>query len=394
MMNVLLIGGTGVLSTAVTTEALKRGINITMINRGNNRGRIPQETNLIVSDKSNTAYIRKQLEGKTFDAVIDFLCFNENELESSFNLYSKFTKQYFFISSAGVYNNSIPGPCKEDHPKVQPLWPYSINKWKCEQSLVKLSKESDTHYTIIRPMITYDNTRIPYGIAPFYGYHWTLVERILHNKPIITWNNGENRCNMMRVEDFATALVGLIGNANAFDEVFNICGDETPSFKEVLDIVGGLVHRQVATINIDSQFYAKEYPGRAGEILGGRAITTIIDNSKLKQVVPDFKQRISIGEGIEMTLDAYKANNYFKGIDWEFEATTDKTIYKWCKLNHIDMNDFNVSFINYFGSATLKNRLDYYMMIHGDSFLIKKWKDFELWLRQTAYKHLKKKGVK
>ena len=31
-MNVLMIGGTGVLSTAVTNEALKQGIHVVMIN--------------------------------------------------------------------------------------------------------------------------------------------------------------------------------------------------------------------------------------------------------------------------------------------------------------------------------------------------------------------------
>lgn len=134
----------------------------------------------------------------------------------------------------------------------------------------------------------YGLRRIPYGISPQYGYHWTLAARILNNKPIIRWNGGINRCNMMRVEDFAVGAVGLIGNPSAYNEAFNICGDETPSFNDVLDCLSELTGKIVKTVDIDSAFYAKEVPKRAGEILGGRSIDSINSNEKIKAAVPSY----------------------------------------------------------------------------------------------------------
>ena len=390
MRNILLIGGTGVLSTAVTKESLQKGIKVTMINRGNNRKKIPEQAELIVSDKNNTEYIRKKLEGRHFDAVIDFLCFNDKELENSFNLYSSFTDQYFFISTAGVYNNCISGPCDEDHPKVQPLWPYSINKWKSEEKLVLLASKANVKYTIIRPMVTYDDTRIPYGIAPFYGFHWTFVSRILNNKPIISWNNGENRCNMMRVEDFAIGVVGLIGNEKAYNEAFNICGDETPSYKEVMDTVGRIVNHPVIYVDIDSRFYAEKYPERKGELLGGRAIDSIIDNSKIKAVVPEFRQNILLEEGIRKTIDAYISKKYQKGIDWNFDADTDRVISQWCKHKGINAKEYNLHFLDYLSNATLNDRMNYYLRRYRNLFWVSLYLKFESWLKVTAYKILNK----
>jgi len=388
-MNILIIGGTGVLSSAVTKEAVKQDIKVTMINRGHNKKRIPAEAEVIISDKDDTKKIKEALEGRHFDAVVDFLCYNEQQLERSFRLYSKYTNQYFFISSAAVYNNGISGPCKEDHPKVQPLWSYSVNKWKSEEKLVELAKGTGCHYTVVRPMVTYDDTRVPYGIAPFYGFHWTLIERILHDKPIITWNSGENRCNMMRVEDFAIGLVGLIGNKNAYDEAFNICGDETPSFREVLDIIGDYVGRKAKTIDITPEFYAKENPGIAGELLGGRAITTLIDNSKVKKVVPEFRQSISIRDGIKRTLDAYKAQGYQKGIDWNYEALTDKTILTWCRQEQTDDKQFKLSFIDYLGNATWKDRYNYWMKKNSDIVFVSIYLKYDLWLRKKLNRILR-----
>jgi len=95
-MNVLFIGGTGVLSSAVTTEAIKQGFCVTMVNRGNRMSRIPQGVELIKADKYDHTTIAKGLRGRQFDAVMDYLCYSIPDIEKSFNFYSKYTKQYFF----------------------------------------------------------------------------------------------------------------------------------------------------------------------------------------------------------------------------------------------------------------------------------------------------------
>lgn len=360
-MNVLLIGGTGVLSSAVAKEALDRGYKISMINRGNKLNSIPENVELLKSDKEDTNLISSLLEGRSFDAVIDFLCYNEKEIELSYKLYSKYANQYFFISSCAVYDTTNPGVCSEESPKILPIWQYSIEKVKCEELLVKLSKKIATPYTIIRPCITYGDTRIPYGISPRYGYHWTLVARVLSEKPLIRWNGGVNRCNMMRVEDFATGVIGLIGEKRAFNEAFNICGDETPSFNDILEYLEQLLSKKIRVVDISSDFYAKEVPSRKGEILGGRSIDSINSNAKLKSIVPSFRQKIFLKEGLELTLKAYRKMNYQNGIDWKYDGETDRIIKKWCKLNNMTTNGLNLHFVDYLENAPIGERFRYYI---------------------------------
>ena len=360
-MNILIVGGTGVLSSAVTAEALKKGIVVTMINRG--RRTISDGVELIKADMNDHQLIAERLEGRQFDAVIDFLCYTDAQTEKSVNLYTKYTKQYFYISSCAVYDTaSLNGQAaSEDSKKVLPIWSYSVNKWKSEELLIRLFKGKDTKYTVIRPCVTYGDTRIPYGISPKYGFHWTLCARILAGKPIIRWNGGVNRCNMTRVEDFAVGVVGLIGNPKAYNESFNICGDEAPTWNEVLAVLGELLGKDVITVDIPSNFYAKKLPEKAGEILGGRSIDTINSNQKIKRVVPAFKQTLSLKEGIEKTLEAYKCQNYQQGIDWGFDGNTDRIIKAWCKHEGIRSNDYNTDFVDYLGNATEKDKRIYRM---------------------------------
>lgn len=370
-MKILIVGGTGVLSSAVTAEALNKGISVTMINRGNRP--IPKGVEHIKADKNDLESIEKSIRGRRFDAVMDFLCTENEQTERSVKFYSAYTKQYFYISSCAVYDTrKMNGEkCVEDSPKVLPVWDYSVEKWASEQKLAKLFEGKDSYYTIIRPCVTYGDTRIPYGIAPRYGYHWTLCARILAGKPIIRWNEGKNRCNMTRVEDFAVGVVGLIGNPKSCNEAFNVCGEEAPSFNDVLDVMSKILGKDAVTVDMPSEFYASEMPDRAGELLGGRSIDSVISNAKIKDAVPTFRQTYNLYDGIEKTINAYISRNYQHGIDWQFDGEADRIILKWCKLKGIDSSYYNLKFTDYLGTASKKDRLQYLLETKKENFFVK-----------------------
>lgn len=369
-MKLLLVGGTGVLSSAVTNEALKQGIKVAMINRGHKPHLIPKEVQLLKADVRNYDKIITLLKGQKFDAVIDFICFTEDQIDYSFNLFKEYIKQYIFISSCAVYNTAICKYCDEDSLKVLDIWPYSVDKVKCEEYLVKTAQKSKIPYTIIRPSVTYGNTRIPYGIMPPYGYHGTIIERIKHGKPIITWDGAKIRCNITRVEDFAVGVIGLLGNPRAYNEAFNIVGDETPSWQEVLNALSKSIGTKIKTFDITSEEYGKEIPERKGEIIGGRAIEAISSNKKIKTVVPSFKEEIYLEEGIKKTVDYYLLNNYLYGMDYAFDADSDRIIAKYAKIKGISTKGMNLRFIDYLGNASLADKFRYFINYYKDKKLL------------------------
>ena len=124
--SILLIGGTGVLSSAVVAEALRKSFDVTIVTRGLRK--IPDEVKSIVCDRDNQEKLIQSLEAH-YDAVIDFLCYHEDELIKSFEFYSNFTNQYFFISSSAVYDTKVGEMSSENAKKVLPIWWYSVEKW-------------------------------------------------------------------------------------------------------------------------------------------------------------------------------------------------------------------------------------------------------------------------
>jgi nucleoside-diphosphate-sugar epimerase len=194
---------------------------------------------------------------------------------------------------------------------------------------------------------------------PPYGYHWTLVERILNGKAVITWDGGAARWNMMRVEDFAVGVTGLVGNPEAYGQAFNICGDEPVSWGEVLDTLGRILGKEVKRLDIPAERFMAYCPDRKGEI-AGRAADAIIDNAKIKAIVPEFGQRISLEEGIRKTLDAYRAQNYQKGIDWRFDAQWDAIIRKEARKRRNNFHRDKTCFCDYLQTAGFSDRLVFF----------------------------------
>lgn len=373
-MNVLIIGGTGILSKAVVDECVANNYNVTMVNRGRRTLFLNDKVTLIKCDINDTAVLEAKLNDKHYDCVVDFLVYNKNQLNRSLDVLTKYADQYIFISSTSVYNTNYDVVFEEDSEKVQQSWQYSINKYECEKQVESFCKAKNINYTIVRPGVNYGNTRIPYGMYPNIGYHWTLIERIKAKKPIIIWNDGNNRHNLTRVEDFAQGMVGLIGNKQAYGEAFNVVGDTIYTWRDVLDTLGSLTGTTVETINIPVSFYAERLrdPEQKDHLIGGRSWNCMTSNKKLKMIVPAFKERYTLEEGIRKTLSFYKDNNYLDGIDYDYEGTCDYIIAEYLKSQH--MPSIKLGFRNYLnntGRRKFKNHIRYLSYRYPNSKLIK-----------------------
>jgi nucleoside-diphosphate-sugar epimerase/polysaccharide pyruvyl transferase WcaK-like protein len=332
-LNILIIGGSGILSSAVVDCCLSKGYNVTMMNRGNDDFFTNPKAKIIICDARNEGKVKKQIDGLHFDVIIDFIVYNQEQLEKSLSLFGNIADQYIFISSAQVYNTSISKVHTEEDETPQSLWSYSINKDESEKYLKQYCNKHNITYTIVRPGVNYDNRRIPYGMCPPYGMHWTIVARILAGKPIITWNNAQNKLNITRAEDFAEGLTGLLGNETAYNESVNIVGDYVYSWQQVLDTLGEILKIPVLSVDLPLDAYADELGTdyARGGLLGGRACDLVCSNEKLKSFVPNFHSTLDLKKGLQMTIDWYKENNYYKGFDYKWDAEQDRIIRKLYK---------------------------------------------------------------
>ena len=192
-MRVLIIGGTGLISTAITRDLIARGDDVVLYNRGQTEVDIPEGYNTILGNRKDYAAFEAQMaEVGSFDAVIDMIGFVPDDIESAIRAFRGSIGQFIFCSTVDVYTKPARSyPIREDaerHP--MPSFPYAYNKAKCERLLEVAHGCGDFPVTIIRPAHTYGGGRgliHSLGLGGAYYFH-----RICNGKPIITHGDGSS----------------------------------------------------------------------------------------------------------------------------------------------------------------------------------------------------------
>lgn len=348
MMRVLLLGGTGTLSTAICRLAVNKGIEVSVLNRGNNNSKLPKGVTIYKGNFHSKQDLLQCLEYGKYDVVIDFLSRIPSDIEHVYSIFSNNCQQFIFISSACVYRRAKEDfPIKETSPKPNKDWSYNIEKYNCEKKMIEKSKGSSSYYTIIRPYITYDKNRIPFGIAPAYKFHRTIIERIKHDKPLFVWNNGQTLTTLTYVEEFAEGVVGLFLNPKAVNQDFHITTDFTCQVKDVLLCLYKELGKSPNIINIPDKLLVKVMPNYKGMLYGDRKLDAVFDNSKIKDAVPGLRFTTDIHQGIHQILEHYKKSNDYL-YDYQYEGQLDRM-----------MNKFGIktSFIKYQGSLKVSRYL-------------------------------------
>ena len=327
-MNVLFIGGTGIISTAITKRLAEMdGVNLFLVNRGNRSSVIRENVTVINADINDEDFVREQIKDLSFDAVCDFIAFVPEHLERDFRLFKGKTKQFMYISSASAYQKPLSNyRITEGTPLANPYWEYSRNKIACEDFLMKMYRENGFPVTIIRPSHTYDERSVPLGVHGKFG-SWQIVKRMIEGKPVIVHGDGTSLWTMTHNSDFAKAFVGLIGNAHAIGEAFQITSDETLTWNQIYKAIADALGVELKPYYVSSDFLAavSDYD-LCGSLIGDKANSVVFDNSKLKRAVPDFVPTVRFDQGVKKTIDYVLSHKECQVEDPEFDAWCDKVI--------------------------------------------------------------------
>ncbi len=105
-MKALFIGGTGIISTAVSKLAVEKGIDLFLLNRGLQKEFFPKGATHIESNINDIVKVKSLIANQHFDVVVDWLAYTKKDIERDINLFANNTKQFVFISSASVYKAS------------------------------------------------------------------------------------------------------------------------------------------------------------------------------------------------------------------------------------------------------------------------------------------------
>jgi len=318
-MKALFIGGTGLISTAVSALALEKGWELTLFNRGKHINDVPAGANIVTIDINDEEAVKKEMEGKFYDVIVEWIAFKPIRVERDIELFRGKCAQYILISSSAAYERPQRSVYITESTSLNNrFWQYGCDKRQCEEVALKAYRDEEFPVTIVRPCLTYGNTQIPYAVGSW-GHPWSLIKRIMDGKEVVALGDGTSLWTMTHNTDFAKGFVGLMGNRMAIGEAFHITSDETLTWDEVLNTIGQVVGKQPKMVHVSAYQIARFMPEMYGDLIGDKCTSALFDNTKIKRFVPGYQATVPFVEGVRRAYEYFLAHPELQTIDEEWD---------------------------------------------------------------------------
>ncbi|MCL6614011.1 MAG: NAD-dependent epimerase/dehydratase family protein [Firmicutes bacterium] len=225
-MKILIIGGTGNISTAITRFLLARGEEVVHFN---NDERTPEEfrgkVRTIHGDRTeHTTFETAMAAEGCFDCVIDMIGYEPEDARSDVRAFAGRTRQFIFCSTVDVYTKPAKRlPIREDEERrPSPTFAYAYKKALCEEILWEAHARGDFSLTVIRPAATYNDSSHPISLI---GPGEAFLRRVRLGQPLIVLGDGQSIWVSTHRDDVGRAIANAVGNPKAYGRAYNVMGE-------------------------------------------------------------------------------------------------------------------------------------------------------------------------
>ncbi|MCF7688710.1 MAG: NAD-dependent epimerase/dehydratase family protein [Cephaloticoccus sp.] len=306
-MKVLIIGGSGLISTGIVKALKMRGADITVFNRGQTDDRLGDVHHLTGDRNDFPAFESSVAAAGPWDAVIDMICFRPDQAASDVRAFAGRCGHFLFCSTVCTYGNSQTIVPTDESTPQNPHSDYGRDKVACEEVFRQAHTAGKFPVTILRPSHTYGPGGV---IINNIGWEPSFVDRLRRGLPIIVSGDGHGLWQSAFSEDVGVGFAHAAGNPKCFGEAYNITADEVVTWDEytlrTAAAIGAPVPRIVhiptdLLLAIDRERYLA-----LAEIFRYHGVYS---SDKLRRDVPEYRNATPFEAGVRQTvawMDAHK----------------------------------------------------------------------------------------
>ena len=309
-MNVLVLGGTGVISRAIVRRLLAKGHAVTIYNRGTRSIAFGKPVRQITGDRRDRAAFEARMRQESFDAVIDMICFNEADARSTLAAFAGRTAQIVVCSSVAAYKRpyrTVPTVESAESLYDDPGYAYAYHKAEAERFFQQAVRAQQLPITVIRPSLTYGEGAANIGVL---RQNYGIVDRILKGKPLVMFGDGTTPWSFTFAPDLAKAFVGVLGNPAAYGQAYHACSEERCRWEDLYLEFGKVLGIEPQIVHIPSELLRLADPGLFGHLYLEKSFPGLFDNAKIRSAAPEFVCEISLHDGLQAMVEWFerKAN--------------------------------------------------------------------------------------
>ena len=301
MVKVLIIGGTGPTGVFMVEDLLSKGHDVTIYHTGVHEVEFSAPVAHIHGDPRSIECLKKDMEGKRFDAAIN----TAGRIKLAVEVLKGQVERLISIGGMGVYRGLIAGPpsgtalpipIPEDAPlHTDPtVNKFYHNVYLGERTVMEGHENGYFRATVLRYPAIYGPRAVP-------PVEWYWVKRILDGrKQLILPGGGMTLVQRGYAQNLAHAVILSLENDRASGQIYNAGDERSLTIKAIIDIIADALGHQWEQINvpIDSAPQANPY---------GIFSHSLLDLSKIKSEL-GYRDIVGVGEATRKTALWLKDN--------------------------------------------------------------------------------------
>jgi nucleoside-diphosphate-sugar epimerase len=313
-MQVLIIGGTGLISTGIVKHLMARGADITVFNRGKRDSTLPASINTVVGNRDDATDLVTAISLTTFDCIIDMICFRPEQATAVIAAVTGKCAHFIFCSTVCTYGiKSPPGIFVDENFTQEPISDYGRNKLVCEQLFLAAHTAGKLNTTIIRPSHTYGPGNPLIDNLEFDAVAW---DRMLNNQPVLCAGDGLGFWVSTHRDDCGKLFAYAAMNPKTFGQCYNATRAPHTTWREYYKQVAQALDRTAQLIFMPADWIVRQDPRRFGLLREITAFHGAYDSSKAVSDVPEFICEIDLVTGAkEVFADARRRGVWKQSAD-------------------------------------------------------------------------------
>lgn len=307
-LRVLVVGGTGLISTAITKRLLELGHDVTHFNRGKSPVRIDGVVTTLRGDRNNPADLVTLSGAGEWDAAIDMCCYHPDQLEGMAAALRGRVGQLVFCSTVDVYAKPAARfPLTEASLRASRT-EYGRNKAACEDRLHQMGTEGWYASTVLRPSCTYGEGGV---VVHTFGWGTWFLRRLEQGLPVVVFGDGTSLWSWCHVDDAAVAFCGALGNRLAHGESYHFASDEWLTWEQSVHTVAQVLGAPApSVVHVPVEWLHALVPQESAISVENFSWPNVYDCSKAARDL-GFKTTVSLEEGMLRTIDHIRATGGF-----------------------------------------------------------------------------------
>ena len=316
-MRVIVVGGTGNISTGIVKAMLEFGHEVVVFTRGQRKSELPDEVSYITGDRKDRAAFEASMQVQAFDAAIDMISYDRADAASAIRAF-RGVKHYIHCSTVCTYGGPLAELPATEECELRPINDYGRGKVAADELLLQAHADGLLPVTIMKPAHTFGPSWAVLGQLGSGGW----LDRVEKGKPIIVSGDGTNLWSVCSSDDVGLGFAGALGREACFGQIYNITHPHFMSWDEYHTRAAAAIGCAIEIVHVPADLLLAVAPDRCALLQSQTQWHQCYDVGKLMRDVPEFRPRVSFEDAVVASYEAAAARGKAENGDdstWEDE---------------------------------------------------------------------------